>query len=138
MNQALFPASSTFSIRAIRAIRAIPAIPTIATRSEREARSSRSTSRRETAWTYPWTRHEEVMRLRRLRSLLGLFALYAVALMALITVSDGADIGCMLGGIAGHVLYATYRVVSAWRDAAGLEDAKTRTLARLQARYARL
>ncbi|MDP2056745.1 MAG: hypothetical protein Q8K35_03170 [Thiobacillus sp.] len=123
MNQALFPASSTFSI---------PAIPT---RAERGAH--RPSSRRAMAWTYAWTRHEEVMRLRRLRSLLGLFALYAVALMALIAVSDGADIGCMLGGIAGHVVYATVRVVTSWRDAAGLEDAKTRTLARSQTRYAR-
>lgn len=122
MNQALFPASSTFSI---------PAIATGA------ARSRRSTTHREMAWTYPWTRHEERMRLRRLRSLLGLFALYAVALLALITVSDGADIGCMLGGIAGHVLYATSRVLLSWRDAAGLEDAKSRTLARIRTRYAR-
>lgn len=121
MNQALFPASSTFSL---------PAIATGA------ARARRSTPQ-EVAWTYPWTRHEERMRLRRLRSLLGLFALYAVALMALITVSDGADIGCMLGGIAGHVLYATHRVMLSWRDAAGLEDAKSRTLARIRTRYAR-
>jgi hypothetical protein len=114
MNQALFPASATF------------AIP-----SHRRAGSSGS---RDLPWTYLWTRHEEVTRLRRLRSLLGLFALYAAALIALVVLSDGADIGCVLGGIAGHVLYATARVVSSWRDAAGLEDAKTRTIARLSLR----
>lgn len=127
MNQALFPASSAFSI------------PAISTGSEVIARPSRSRARviaRDTAWTYQWTQHEEVMRLRRLRALLGLFALYAFALMALITVSDGADIGCILGGIAGHVLYATHRVVASWRDAAGLEDAKARVAARLRSRFA--
>jgi hypothetical protein len=73
-----------------------------------------------------WTRHEENARLRRLRSLLALFALYAAALLIVVTLSEGADIGCVLGGIAGHVLYATHRVVRCWRDAASLEDAKAR------------
>lgn len=125
MNQALFPASSAFSI------------PAISTGSEVMARRSRSRFvARDIAWTYQWTQHEEVMRLRRLRALLGLFALYAFALMALITVSDGADIGCILGGIAGHVLYATHRVAASWRDAAGLEDAKARVAHKLRSRVA--
>jgi hypothetical protein len=73
-----------------------------------------------------WSKHEEAARLRRLRSLLALFALYATALLFVVVVSEGADIGCILGGIAGHVLYATHRVAGCWRDAASLEDAKAR------------
>ncbi len=73
-----------------------------------------------------WSRHEETARLRRLRSLLALFSLYATALFMVVVLSEGADIGCVLGGIAGHVLYATHRVVSCWRDAASLEGAKAR------------
>jgi hypothetical protein len=69
---------------------------------------------------------DETARLKRLRSLLALFSLYAAALLVVVSVSDGADIGCILGGIAGHVLYATRRIVSAWRDAAWLDDARTR------------
>lgn len=61
-----------------------------------------------------------------MRSLLALFALYAAALLIVVVVTEGADIGCILGGIAGHVLYATHRVVGCWRDAASLEDAKAR------------
>ena len=72
-----------------------------------------------------WTLHEEAARLRRLRSLLGLFSLYALALLTVVIVSEGADIGCILAGIAGHVLYATHRVVDSWRDAASLEGAKS-------------
>lgn len=67
-----------------------------------------------------------------MRSLLGLFSLYAVALLFVITLSEGADIGCILGGIAGHVLYATVRILASWRDAAGLEDAKVRNLVRFR------
>lgn len=74
-----------------------------------------------------WTRHEEAVRRRRLRSLLALFSLYAVALLIVIVVSEGADIGCILAGIAGHVLYATRRVVISWRDAACLVRALPRT-----------
>ena len=83
-----------------------------------------------------WETHEETARLRRLRSLLGLFALYAAALLIVVMVSEGADIGCILGGIAGHVLYAAHRVVGSWRDAALLEDAKTRAVLSLRLRRA--
>lgn len=71
--------------------------------------------------------HEEALRVRRLRSLLSLFVLYAVALLTVIVISDGADVGCILAGIAGHVLYATYRLVAVWRDDCWLEDARART-----------
>jgi hypothetical protein len=83
-----------------------------------------------------WSRHEEAARLRRLRSLLALLALYAAALLIVVVTSEGADIGCVLGGIAGHVLYATHRVVGRWRDAASLEDAKTRAVLALRLRFA--
>jgi hypothetical protein len=85
-----------------------------------------------------WAVHEETARLRRPQSLLGLFSLYAAALLTLVVVTDGADIGCILGGIAGHVLYATHRIVLAWRDASGLEEAKARIELRLslQKKYA--
>jgi hypothetical protein len=78
-----------------------------------------------------WTDHEEAARLKRLWALLGLFSLYAAALLIVVLVSDGADVGCILGGIAGHVLYATHRIVASWRDAAWLEDAKVRVSMRL-------
>ena len=86
-----------------------------------------------------WSDHDDAARLKRLWSLLGLFALYAVALLAVVVVSDGADVGCILGGIAGHVLFATHRIISSWRDAAWLEDAKLRavTRRRLRPAYAR-
>jgi len=77
-----------------------------------------------------WADHEEASRLKRLWSLLGLFSLYAAALLIVVMVSDGADIGCILGGIAGHVLYATHRIACSWRDAAWLEDAKARAATR--------
>ena len=73
---------------------------------------------------------DESARLKRLRSLLALFSLYAGALLAVIVVSDGADVGCILAGISGHVLYATYRMVTSWRDASWLEHARGRILAR--------
>jgi hypothetical protein len=114
MNQALFPASVSF-----------------ATRSPRRVASSPPASR---SMPITWVSHEETARLRRLQSLLGLFSLYAAALLILVAVSDGADIGCILGGIAGHVLYATHRIVLAWRDASWLEDAKARI--EVQKRYA--
>lgn len=76
----------------------------------------------------------EAARLRRLRALLSLFCLYAVALVGVILVSDGADIGCILAGIAGHVLYATYRMVVAWRDASWLETARAGMMRRCFAR----
>jgi hypothetical protein len=86
-----------------------------------------------------WADHEEASRLKRLWSLLGLFSLYAAALLIVVTVADGADIGCILGGIAGHVLYATHRILASWRDAAWLEDAKQRAAMQLgsRRRYAR-
>lgn len=83
-----------------------------------------------------WTRHEEAGRLRRLRSLLALFSLYAAALFTVVVVSEGADIGCLLAGIAGHVLYATHRVAISWRDAASLEGAKVRATLRFRPRFA--
>lgn len=84
-----------------------------------------------------WARHEEATRHRRVRSLVGLLGLYAAALMIVTMVSDGPDIGCVLGGIGGHVLYATRRVVSSWRTASRLERAKARVgWARLEPKYA--
>jgi hypothetical protein len=77
-----------------------------------------------------WSTPEETLRLRRLRSLLALFSLYAGALLAVIVLSDGADVGCILAGIAGHVLYATYRMVTTWRDASWLEQARERMILR--------
>ncbi len=73
-----------------------------------------------------WLVHEEAARLRRLRTLLALFALYAAALLAVTLLSDGADVGCVLAGISGHVMYATLRLVSEWRDAAWLDHARRR------------
>jgi hypothetical protein len=73
-----------------------------------------------------WTRYEETARIRRTRSLLGLFVLYAAALLVVVTLSEGADIGCILGAIAGHVVYALRRVGASWRDAAALHAAKAR------------
>jgi hypothetical protein len=69
---------------------------------------------------------DEALRIRRLRSLLALFVLYAVALFAVMAVSDGGDVGCILAGIAGHVLFATSRLLHVWRDDCWLEDARTR------------
>lgn len=77
-----------------------------------------------------WATSDEAARLRRLRSLLALFSLYAGALLAVILLSDGADVGCILAGIAGHVLYATCRMVTSWRDASWLEQARDRIHAR--------
>jgi hypothetical protein len=68
-----------------------------------------------------------------MRSLLGLFALYALSLGAVIAVSDGADIGCILAAIAGHVLYATHRIVTSWRNASWLDEARERMAARATA-----
>jgi hypothetical protein len=133
MNQALFPASASFAasrpsahfrpsarMRAAAAAAAavVPALPVLPSLVE------------------AWARHDETLRLRRLRSLLGLFSLYALVLMLVLAVSDGADVGCILAGIAGHVLYAAQRIVSSWREAAVLEDAKVRTVARLRLRTA--
>lgn len=73
--------------------------------------------------------HDEASRLRRLRSLLALFALYAATLSVVTLLSDGADVGCILAGISGHVLYATFRLVGDWRDATWLDNARARVLA---------
>src|SRR5262249_15236729 len=73
---------------------------------------------------------EETARLRRLRSLLALFALYAAALLAVIVLSDGADVGSILAGIAGHVLFASSRLASAWRDASWMDEMRGRRLSR--------
>ena len=77
-----------------------------------------------------WSTAEETLRLRRLRSLLALFSLYAGALLAVIILSDGADVGCILAGIAGHVLYATCRMLTDFRDASWLEQARERMILR--------
>ncbi len=69
-------------------------------------------------------------RVRQLRSLLSLFALYAAALLGVILLSDGADIGCILAGIGGHVLYASGKTALAWREASWLEAARARVLRR--------
>lgn len=69
---------------------------------------------------------EEILRVRRMRSLLALFGLYAFALLSVMMISDGADIGCILAGIAGHVLWATHRMIVTWRDAAWIEHMRAR------------
>ena len=115
MNQALFPSSFTIPINA-----PILRLPIDLPRRERRV------ARRRTSRASLWEHHEETSRLRRLRSLLALFALYASSLMLIVLVSEGADIGCILGGIAGHVLFATWRIFGTWRDAAHLQEAKSR------------
>lgn len=72
----------------------------------------------------------DTAQIRRLRSLLSLFALYAAALFVVILFSDGPDIGCILTGIAGHVLYASGKTALAWREATWLEAARTKIRAR--------
>lgn len=79
---------------------------------------------------------EDAAYLRRLRGLLALFALYAAALLAVTMVSDGADVGCILAGIAAHVLYATRRIVTAWRDASWLDARREEVRLRARARVA--
>jgi hypothetical protein len=103
---------------------ALPSLPSIAIAIHRPAPPARVVA------TAEWATSDEVARLRRLRSLLALFSLYAGALLAVIVLSDGADVGCILAGIAGHVLYATHRMVTSWRDASWLEQARERLVAR--------
>ena len=74
-------------------------------------------------------------RIRQLRSLLALLALYAATLLVVVLVSDGADIGCILTGIAGHVLYASVRTAHAWREASWLEAARVRVHRQRLAHY---
>ena len=73
---------------------------------------------------------EDVGRLRQLRGLLALLTLYAAALLVVLLLSEGADIGCILAGIGGHVLYASGKTALAWREAAWLEAARARVLLR--------
>jgi hypothetical protein len=74
---------------------------------------------------------EEVVHARWLRSMLALFTVYFAVLVAVtLFVADGADLGCILAGVAGHVLYATFRLAVAWRDMIDFE----RVLARVSAR----
>lgn len=102
---------------------ALPSLPSIAITARRPAAMA-------VAAPAAWANDDEAARLRRLRSLLALFSLYAGALLSVIVLSDGADVGCILAGIAGHVLYATCRMVTSWRDASWLEEARDRSLAR--------
>jgi hypothetical protein len=71
-------------------------------------------------------RESDCAYVRRLRSLLSLFALYAGALFAVIVFSDGPDIGCILMGIAGHVIYASVKTALVWREAAWFEQVQLR------------
>lgn len=114
MNQALFPASVSVATRGARP----------------SARQTRRASRD------AWTSHDDAARNRRLRALFGLLSLYTAALLVVIALSDGADLGCILVGVAAHSLYAAHRTFASWRDAAQLEDAKARTVARLHLRMA--
>ncbi|AKU98136.1 hypothetical protein AKJ09_04800 [Labilithrix luteola] len=83
-----------------------------------------------------WEVWESTSKVRRLRALLSLFALYAGSLLAVMTLSDGADIGCVLVAIAGHVLYATWGLLSVWRDSSWLERARLRSRTTLRERHA--
>lgn len=72
------------------------------------------------------TPKRDVSRAKRIRSLAALFGLYTVALVGVMTLSDGADIGCILAGIAAHVFYATVQLVNTWRDDAWTAHKKAR------------
>lgn len=74
--------------------------------------------------------NEEEAQIRRLRSLLSLFALYVAVLLLVVVSSDGADIGCVLIGVAGHVVYASVRTAMSWRDAMFVATARSRVRAR--------
>ncbi|MBX3217759.1 MAG: hypothetical protein KF850_37480 [Labilithrix sp.] len=82
------------------------------------------------ARSLPGLVRDDELRLRHVRALVGLFALYAGALVVVMLLSDGADIGCILAGIAGHVLYATAKTAVAWREASWIEAARARRLCR--------
>lgn len=73
---------------------------------------------------------DDIVRIRQLRALLALLSLYVAALLVVIVLSDGADIGCILAGIGGHVLYASAKTALAWREAAWFEAARSRVLQR--------
>jgi hypothetical protein len=81
--------------------------------------------------------HGETAHVRRMWSLLSLFCLYATALFVVILVSDGPDIGCILMGIAGHVVYASAKTARLWREAVWLDRARLRVSARRLPAYAR-
>jgi len=84
--------------------------------------------------TLPFETALDGIRDRHLRSLITLFALYAVAVLAAALVADGPDFGCILGGIAGHVLFQSVHTARAWRRAAWIESARTRFYRRMHAR----
>jgi hypothetical protein len=77
---------------------------------------------------------DESAHARHLRSLRSLFVLYASALSFVVLFFDGADVGCILSGIAGHVLWASARTALVWRDASWLERARARAPAAPRAR----
>lgn len=79
---------------------------------------------------------DESAHARHLRSLRSLFVLYAGALSFVVLFFDGADVGCILSGIAGHVLWASARTALVWRDASWLERARERVRRRRLARMA--
>lgn len=74
----------------------------------------------------PTTIEEDSGRTRQLRSLLTLALLYITALVAVIVLPDGADVGCVLGGLAGHTLYAMAILTLKRRDASSLAYARGR------------
>lgn len=74
---------------------------------------------------------EETRRTRQLRSMLTLALLYITALVAVIVLPESADIGCILGGLAGHTLYAFASLSLKWRDDASLAYARGRLRHRL-------
>lgn len=74
-----------------------------------------------TAW------EPDAAQMKRMRGLIGLFALYAIALFSVVLLSDGGDVGCILGGIAGHVFYASHKIATAWRDASYVTARHLRT-----------
>ena len=70
---------------------------------------------------------------RHLRSLITLFSIYAVALVVAALIADGPDFGCILGGIAGHVLYQSVLTARSWQEASWLESARLRFYRRRRA-----
>jgi hypothetical protein len=95
---------------------------------------SLSNLRHAPASTYESDQRIESAHVQRVWSLLALFSLYATALFVVVLVSDGPDIGCILMGIAGHVLYATGKTARAWREASWLEAARVHVRQRRLAR----
>ncbi len=82
----------------------------------------------------PFAIDDEGSRVRQLRSLVVLFGLYSCVLgFVVVFVTDGADIGSVLAGIAGHAIYASVRGVSTWREASWLDAVRARMLLRARA-----